>query len=96
MLLTGYTLDQPPFAALACHIGEAFYPYFTLGGLSTLATGQVLRPDGEPVAGLYAAGRTSCGLPRSGENYSSGMSLGDCTFFGRLAGCHAAGGPLPY
>ena len=83
-------LDTPPFAALACHMGEAFYPYFTLGGLRTLPSGEVLTVDGEVVHGLYAAGRTACGLPRSGENYSSGMSLGDCTFFGRMAGGAAA------
>ncbi len=84
-------LDEPPFAALACHLGKAFYPYFTLGGLRTLPSGEVLDGDGEIVPGLYAAGRTCCGLPRSAEGYSSGMSLGDCTFFGRLAGRSAAG-----
>jgi succinate dehydrogenase/fumarate reductase flavoprotein subunit len=83
-------LDQPPFAALACHVGQAFYPYFTLGGLWARPTGEVLTPAGEPIAGLYAAGRNCCGLPRWGEGYSSGMSLGDCTFFGRLAGRSAA------
>jgi succinate dehydrogenase/fumarate reductase flavoprotein subunit len=86
-------LDQPPFVALACHLGEAFYPYFTLGGLSTRPTGQVLTIDKDAIPGLYAAGRTCCGLPRSGEGYSSGMSLGDCTFFGRLAGETAARTP---
>jgi 3-oxo-5alpha-steroid 4-dehydrogenase len=83
-------LDEPPFAALACHLGEAFYPFFTLGGLRTRPQGEVRRPDGEEIGGLYAAGRTACGLPRSGEGYSSGMSLGDCTYFGRLAGRSAA------
>jgi succinate dehydrogenase/fumarate reductase flavoprotein subunit len=83
-------LDRPPFAALACHLGEAFYPFFTLGGLSTRLTGEVLTIDRDVIPGLYAAGRTSCGLPRSAENYSSGMSLGDCTFFGKLAGAAAA------
>ncbi|MCH2172520.1 FAD-dependent oxidoreductase [Myxococcota bacterium] len=83
-------LIDPPFAALACHIGQAFYPYFTLGGLSTRPTGEVLTVDAEVVPGLYAAGRTCSGLPRSGEGYSSGMSLGDCTFFGRYAGRAAA------
>jgi succinate dehydrogenase/fumarate reductase flavoprotein subunit len=84
-------LDEPPFAALACHLGQAFYPYFTLGGLRTRPTGEVRTPDGDSVPGLYAAGRTCCGLPRWAEGYSSGMSLGDCTFFGRLAGRTAAG-----
>ncbi|HEM7893889.1 TPA: hypothetical protein U2L48_006120, partial [Burkholderia cepacia] len=38
----------------------------------------------------YAAGRTTCGLPRWGAGYSSGLSLADATFFGRQAGRHAA------
>ena len=83
-------LDEPPYAALACHLGEAFYPYFTLGGLRTRPTGEALTADGDVVPGLYAAGRNCCGLPRSGAHYSSGMSLGDCTYFGRLAGRAAA------
>ena len=86
-------LDEPPFAALACHIGEAFYPYFTLGGLRVRPSGEVLTAEGEIIPGLYAAGRTCSGLPRSAEGYSSGMSLGDCTFFGRMAGRAAAGAP---
>ena len=85
-------LDEPPFAALACHLGEAFYPYFTLGGLKTKPTGEVQTADGRAIGGLYAAGRTACGLPRWAAGYSSGMSLGDCTFFGRLAGKTAAKG----
>jgi len=82
-------LTEPPFAALACHLKEAYYPFFTLGGLSVRPTGEVLTTDGEVVDGLYAAGRTACGLPRWGKGYSSGMSLGDCTFFGRKAGLAA-------
>ena len=77
-------------SVLACHLGEAFYPYFTLGGLSTRPSGEVLTADGDLIPGLYAAGRTCCGLPRWAEGYSSGMSLGDCTLFGRLAGEAAA------
>ena len=46
--------------------------------------------DGQPIAGLFAAGRCACGLPRWGEGYSSGMSLGDSTYFGREAGRAAA------
>ena len=63
---------------------------FTLGGLDTLPTGEVLTEERSVVAGLYAAGRTACGLPRWGEGYSSGMSLADATFFGRQAGMRAA------
>jgi succinate dehydrogenase/fumarate reductase flavoprotein subunit len=87
-------LDEPPFAAIAMHPGEAFYPFFTLGGLATRPTGEVLDLGGAVIPGLYSAGRACSGLPRSAEFYSSGMSLGDCTFFGRLAGHTAAKTPL--
>jgi succinate dehydrogenase/fumarate reductase flavoprotein subunit len=87
-------LVEPPFAALACHLGEAYYPFFTLGGLRVHPTGEVRTASGSIIPGLYAAGRTACGLPRWGPGYSSGMSLGDCTFFGRKAGESAARSPL--
>jgi 3-oxo-5alpha-steroid 4-dehydrogenase len=45
---------------------------------------------GRVIKGLYAAGRTTAGVPRRGEGYASGMSVGDVTFFGRLAGKTAA------
>lgn len=83
-------LLEAPFAALSyC---ESDYPPagFTLGGLATLPTGQVLDSEGAVIAGLYAAGRTTSGLPSWGEGYSSGLSLGDASFFGRQAGIHAA------
>lgn len=83
-------LNEPPYVAIACHFGQAFFSYFTLGGLHVKPTGEVLNADGQVVPGLYACGRTVSGLPRWGEGYSSGFSLGDCTFFGRLAGRSAA------
>ncbi|OAJ54480.1 FAD-dependent oxidoreductase [Paraburkholderia ginsengiterrae] len=83
-------LDEPPFVALDCRVDYAFYSHFTLGGLDTLPTGQVLTEQREPVPRLFAAGRTACGLPRWGGGYSSGLSLADSTFFGRQAGRHAA------
>ena len=77
----------PPFAALDCTPGSGvLYPYFTLGGLDTLPTGEVLTMEREPIPGLYAAGRTACGVPRTAAGYGSGMSVGDATFFGRVAG----------
>ena len=82
-------LDEPPFAALSYCTADYPASAFTLGGLSTLPTGQVLDSDGEIINGLYAAGRTACGLPCWGDSYSSGLSLGDSTFFGRQAGMHA-------
>jgi succinate dehydrogenase/fumarate reductase flavoprotein subunit len=76
---------------LNCTPGEgAFYPFFTLGGLETRPSGEVMRPDGSIVSGLYAAGRATCGLPTSAAGYASGMSVGDATFFGRLSGSAAA------
>jgi len=83
-------LVEAPFAALNYCEGDFAAAGFTLGGLSTLPTGQVVDPDGGIVPGLYAAGRTACGLPCWGDGYSSGMSLGDSSFFGRQAGIHAA------
>jgi succinate dehydrogenase/fumarate reductase flavoprotein subunit len=80
-----------PLAAVDCTPGHgAFVPFFTLGGLDTLPGGEVLTAEGNVIAGLYAAGRTSCGVPRTAAGYSSGISVGDATFFGRMAGRSAA------
>ncbi len=85
---------EPPLVALDITPGRgAFVPYFTLGGLDTRPTGEVLNTQGEVVPGLYAAGRTACGVVRRAEGYSSGMSVGDATFSGRLAGRQAADAP---
>jgi 3-oxo-5alpha-steroid 4-dehydrogenase len=82
---------QPPLVALDVTPGRGtFWPYFTLGGLDTLPTGEVLTADCQVIAGLYAAGRTACGIVRRAEGYSSGMSVGDATYSGRLAGQAAA------
>jgi succinate dehydrogenase/fumarate reductase flavoprotein subunit len=83
-------LSSPPFAALDCSVDNAIFAVFTLGGLDTLPTGEVLTNDGRVVPGLYAAGRNTAGLPRSGAGYASGMSLGGACFFGREAGKAAA------
>jgi succinate dehydrogenase/fumarate reductase flavoprotein subunit len=85
---------QAPYAALDCTPGRgAFFPYFTLGGLDSLPSGEVLNAAGEPVKGLFAAGRTTAGIPRTGAGYSSGMSVGDATYFGRQAGIQIAKQP---
>ena len=82
---------EPPLVALDLTPGRgAFVPFFTLGGLDTLPTGEVVNSAREPIPGLYAAGRTACGIVRRAEGYSSGMSVGDATFSGRLAGEQAA------
>ncbi|MET0703451.1 MAG: FAD-dependent oxidoreductase [Mycobacterium sp.] len=63
---------------------------FTLGGLQTTLDGEVLHVSGQPIPGLYAAGRSTAGLAAWG--YASGISLGDGSFYGRRAGRRAAKG----
>jgi 3-oxo-5alpha-steroid 4-dehydrogenase len=82
-------LDKPPYGAFDCSVETSFYAAFTLGGLHSDTEGRVLDPEGEPIPGLFAAGRATSGLSVGG--YSSGLSLGDGTFFGRRAGRCAAG-----
>ncbi len=84
-------LDQGPFIALELNFQTSYFSFFTLGGLHTSARAEVLDRAGTPIAGLFAAGRCTSGLPAWGHGYSSGMSLADCTFFGRQAGKKAAG-----
>jgi succinate dehydrogenase/fumarate reductase flavoprotein subunit len=84
-------LDSPPYAAYDLTPGNgAIFATMTFGGLKTLPTGEVLNTRDAVIPGLYAAGRTSAGLPRCAAGYASGMSIGDATFFGRLAGLSAA------
>ncbi|MBL1073570.1 FAD-dependent oxidoreductase [Nocardia sp. 2] len=63
---------------------------FTLGGLRTDLDSRVLHVSGEPIPGLYAAGRVTSGICAGG--YASGCSLGDGSFYGRRAGVSAAEG----
>jgi len=86
-------LVEPPFALVSYRLSEIKPHIFTLGGLDTRPTGEVLTPAREPIPGLYAAGRTAAGIPRSSRGYGSGMSVGDATYFGRLAGRQAAKAP---
>jgi hypothetical protein len=60
----------------------------TLGGLETDLDANVLRPGGEPIPGLYAAGEVA-GFGGGGmHGYSAleGTFLGGCLFSGRTAG----------
>jgi 3-oxo-5alpha-steroid 4-dehydrogenase len=82
---------EPTIAAIDITPGRhGNYVAFTLGGLASRPTGEVLRLNNESIPGLFAAGRTTCSLPRRAEGYASGLSVGDVTFFGRLAGRQAA------
>jgi succinate dehydrogenase/fumarate reductase flavoprotein subunit len=83
-------LVKPPYGAFDCTTENSIYAAFTLGGLRTDVDGRVLDPEGEAIPGLFGAGRATSGLSVGG--YSSGLSLGDGTFFGRRAGRCAAQG----
>jgi 3-oxo-5alpha-steroid 4-dehydrogenase len=80
--------DQPPYYLIDCSVRPSLFypaPVLTLGGLVVAPeSGQVLRPDGSAIDGLYAAGRTAAGL--CSRSYVSGLSLADCVFSGRRAG----------
>src|SRR5690606_26736607 len=82
-------LRKPPFKAYDLSTHHAFAPAHTFGGLHTNLDAQVLDAWNEPIPGLYAAGRTSAGLPVA-PYIASGVSIGDGSFFGRRAGRHAA------
>lgn len=82
--------DHGPWAAFDLSLGKAMYSGFTVGGLATDVDGRVLRADGTPVTGLYAAGACASNLAQDGKGYSSGTQLGSGSFFGRRAGAHAA------
>src|SRR4051794_20663880 len=60
----------------------------TLGGLETNLQSQVIRPDGSPYPGLYAAGEVAGfgGGGVHGYNALEGTFLGGCIFSGRAAG----------
>ncbi|PLW82986.1 flavoprotein [Kineobactrum sediminis] len=83
-------LAQPPFTAWDLSVKRAFFTAHTFGGLHTDTDSRVLDSRGEWIRGLYAAGRTVAGLPVA-PYIASGLSVGDCTFFGRRAGVAAAG-----
>ncbi len=79
-----------PFAALQCSVGESYYVGFTLGGLDVSIDAEVVREDGVPIPGLYAAGACASNIAQDGAGYSSGTCIGEATFFGRRGGRHAA------
>ncbi len=64
----------------------------TLGGLHTDLDARVLRPSGEPLPGVYAAGEVAGfgGGGVHGYNALEGSFLGGCLFSGRTAGRAAA------
>ncbi|VVJ16929.1 redox proteins related to the succinate dehydrogenases and fumarate reductases [Amycolatopsis camponoti] len=85
-------LDHPPFSLIDISVRPNLgypTPMLTLGGLVVDEdTGAVRSAAGEPIAGLYAAGRTAVGI--CSRSYVSGLSLADCVFSGRRAGINSA------
>ncbi|MEU2033640.1 FAD-dependent oxidoreductase [Nocardia amamiensis] len=79
---------RPLRGPLAAFDMRGFTAGFTLGGLRTDLDSRVLHVSGEPIEGLFAAGRCTSGLCAGG--YVSGASLGDGSFYGRRAGIAAA------
>jgi 3-oxo-5alpha-steroid 4-dehydrogenase len=78
-------LDHAPF--YAWKVFFAGRHFMSTGGLVVDEdTGEVQRPDGSAIAGLYAAGRTAVGICTTG--YNSGLSLADCVFGGRRVAAH--------
>jgi len=78
-------LDTPPFEAYGVTCGITF----TFGGLHVDAEARVIGEDGEPLAGLFAAGELVGGLFYF--NYPGGSGLTAGAVFGRRAGQWAAG-----
>ncbi|WP_233809870.1 FAD-binding protein [Paraburkholderia sp. HP33-1] len=86
-----HALREGPFYAVDVSVSSKLFPCccMSVGGLRVNEdSGQVLREDGSPVSGLYAAGRTAIGLPSN--LYVSGLSAADCVFSGRRAANHAS------
>jgi predicted oxidoreductase len=64
----------------------------SLGGIETDLSARALKADGEPLAGVYAAGEAAGfgGGGMHGYNSLEGTFLGGCIFSGRIAGRAAA------
>lgn len=77
-------LETPPYYAVC--VTPAIH--HTMGGLSVNTETQVLRADGTPIPGLYAAGEVTGGL--HGANRLGGNGVADIVVNGRLAGMIAS------
>ncbi len=79
-----------PWAVFDLTLGKAIYAGFTLGGIRVSVDGEVQRPDGSVVPGLFASGACASNIAQDGKGYCSGTQLGEGSFFGRRAGRAAA------
>lgn len=78
-------IEKGPFYAFPITCGITF----SFGGLHVNPKGEVLNKQGEPLAGLFAAGEMVGGIFY--ENYPGGSGLMSGAVFGKLAGASAAG-----
>lgn len=77
-------IKKPPF-----YYGlERPFVHFCNGGLKIDTHACVIKTDGTPIPGLYAAGEVTGGIHGAGR--LGGCSLPDCVVFGRIAGESAA------
>ncbi|WP_223503382.1 FAD-binding protein [Pseudomonas sp. BF-R-24] len=84
-------LEQGPWYALDLSFTSRLFPcpVITLGGLKVCeGSGRVLDHAGQPIQGLYSAGRNAVGV--ASNLYVSGLSLADCIYSGRRAAAHVA------
>jgi len=79
-------IRQAPFYAVEVVPGS----FGTFSGLAADGQARVLRDDGTPIAGLYAAG-SDAASPFGGFYPAGGINLGPAMTFGFVAGRHAAG-----
>ena len=82
-------IKQGPFYAINMSAGKGdITSVISLGGLIVCEqTGAVLNQEGEPIKGLFAAGRSAIGV--ASNAYVSGLSIADGVFSGRRAGLNA-------
>ncbi len=79
-------VGKPPFYAIRVVPGDLG----TKGGLRTDSRARVLRPDGTPIPGLYAAGNASAAV--MGRSYAgAGATIGPAMTFGYIAALDLAG-----
>jgi fumarate reductase flavoprotein subunit len=87
-----FPLGEGPYYA----IQSECCPYSTMGGVEVDEQMRVLDADGNPIAGLYAAGCESIGVLYNGAAYSDlgGFPFGWACYSGFATGASAAGKPL--
>lgn len=79
-----YDLTEGPFYAIQIAPGI----HHTMGGVKINTMTQVLKEDGTPITGLYAAGEVTGGI--HGQNRIGGNAVADIMVFGRQAGAQSS------